>query len=125
MSSQKPAQGPSDFFWAAIICLVERGLVCGDIARHFKKSTTVLKDWHAHSLQLAAAVGLRASNVARTTLKDVHAALIRGPHCVEAIDTVPANICCCVENPTGMMEKQVYMQVIQSHHACSKSALHN
>ena len=102
---------PSDFFWAAVVCLVERCLVCGDIARRYKKSKHVIQDWHARSLKFAAMVGLRVSNVPVAALKCVHGVLKSGPHCSESIETVPTNVCCCVENPTSMMEKQDYMQV--------------
>ena len=108
--TKKGKHGPGDFFWAAIVCLVERGLVRGTIARRFKRTLTMIKNWHAHSLQFAATTGLRSSNVSLATVKEVGNVLQSGPHCPPN-DAIPLDICYCVENPTAMMEKQTYMQV--------------
>ena len=78
VSAKNTTPGPSDFFWAAVVCLVERGLVCGDIARRYKKSKHMIQDWHAHSLKFAAMVGLRVSNVPVAALKCVHGVLQSG-----------------------------------------------
>ena len=73
----------------------------------------MITNWHASSLKFAARIGLRTSNVPIATLKSVRGLLQGGNHYPEEIGRVPVDVCCCVENPTAMMEKQDYMQVKQ------------
>ena len=58
---------PADFFFAAAICLFNRGLLGGKLERRYKKSSAIIHDWHADAIKLAAHVGLckkvYASNV--------------------------------------------------------------
>jgi hypothetical protein len=92
--------------------LVERELLFGEISRRWKKSSNAIKDWHVHSLKFAAQVGFRPTTVLQSTINHVAALLEIKGACDDAAKlAVPANVCCCVENPTAMMEKQIYMQV--------------
>ena len=95
---------PSDFFFAAIIALVERGVLSGNIARYYKRSTIPAENWEANALQLAMQVGLCTN---RGHFKARLAHLIKLLECDQSIASestriqVPTNVPSVIENPTG------------------------
>ena len=99
-NSSQHGLAPSDFFFAAIVSLVERGVLSGNVARHYKRSTTPAENWQANALQLARHTGLcdkRGHFEAR--LKHLIKLL---DECDQNIAIqAPANIPCVIENPTG------------------------
>ena len=95
----------SDFFFAAAVSLVLRGVLDGaGLARHYKKSASMIGDWYEHAAQLAAQVGLCGEGGAsKSSMQKLCGQLqpTKGSLMAAGGIDVPLNVPSVVENPTG------------------------
>ena len=103
---RKDTYHASDFFFAAIVSLVMRGVLDGaGLARHYKKSSRMIDAWHEHALRLAAQVGLYGEGAPdKSSLQQLCAQLQPSKESLmsaRGID-VPPMVPSVIENPTGV-----------------------
>ena len=100
---------PADFFFAAAICLFNRGLLGGKLERRYKKSSAIIHDWHADAIKLAAHVGLckkvYASKSHRVQMGHLLQTCTSNAVMVQDVEGIQAQalakVPCVIENPTG------------------------
>ena len=100
---------PADFFFAAAICLFNRGLLGGIMERRYKKSLSIIQDWHVDAVKLAAHVGLCKKGDASKSHMGQMSRLLQACNGnavmvqdVEGIQSQTlAKVPCIIENPTG------------------------
>jgi hypothetical protein len=94
---KKETYSASDFYYSAVVVLVERGLLHGHIARGYKnaKDRAINGDWVEHSKNLAALVGLcdTSANICAANLQKLNH-LMSCTALQSKVDLeIPASIC--------------------------------